>query len=153
MDAPGATCRIPARIVVDPWTAPEPPCHEIVQPPDWLPASSALEPATYTFADLLNGSTPSFLSSTCDSAAALRAFARWSAVPKSLCLDASGNGCSNSPSRNFSRRIRLTASSTRVKGTEPELTAFVKDASNAWYSYGVITMSMPALMDVTTAWS
>jgi beta-glucosidase len=93
---------------------------------------------------------PSFLSNVCDSAAALRARARCASVPKFDCVAGSGNGCSNSPSRNFSRRIRLTASSTRVSGTAPDPTALVSDVSNAWYSYGVITMSMPALIDVTT---
>jgi hypothetical protein len=46
-DAAGATSRIPSRIDVAPSVvAPEPPCQLIVQPPAWLPTSSAFEPAT-----------------------------------------------------------------------------------------------------------
>ena len=43
----GSAARIPCRIVVAPLVVlPDPPCHVIVQPPAWLPTSSAFEPAT-----------------------------------------------------------------------------------------------------------
>jgi len=45
-DAPPRTAaRIPCRIVVPVVIAPLPPCHVIVQPPHWLPRSSAFRPA------------------------------------------------------------------------------------------------------------
>src|SRR4051812_37298880 len=73
---------MPCRIVVPGVIAPLEPCQLIVQPPLWLPMSSADLPATKTFADLASGSTPpSFFSSTCDSRTACRATARCAAEP------------------------------------------------------------------------
>ena len=128
--------------------SPEPPCQEMVQPPDWLPRSSALEPATYTLVSAARGSRSSaFLSSTCDFAAASRATARCAADPTSPASDRSANGASNSPSANFWVRIRRTASSTRSCDTSPEPTLAVIAVMNAPKLYGAIAMSRPAFTE------
>ena len=59
------------------------PASEMVQPPLWLPMSSALLPATKILPPVLaSGSTlPAFFSSTCDSRTACRASARCAALP------------------------------------------------------------------------
>ncbi len=56
--ARGRPCGCPRGSVVPGMTSsPETPCHATVQPPAWLPMSSALRPATYTFASCVSGST------------------------------------------------------------------------------------------------
>src|SRR5438046_5330027 len=109
---PGDTAaRMPCRTVVPVVVAPDEPCHEIVQPPLWLPMSSALLPATKIFGAVLgSGSTPDlFFSSTWDLRTASRATARWAALPTEDVQDRSVNGCSNRPSSNFFVRIRRLA--------------------------------------------
>jgi hypothetical protein len=73
---------------------------------------------TAVFFDALSGSVgPSFLSSTIERPAASRAAARSLSVTKlfgSCALATSTNGWSNSPARNFTRRMRRTASSMRA---------------------------------------
>ena len=80
--------RMACRIVVPPVvTSPLSPCQSIVQPPHWLPMSSALLPATWMRASAFaSGSTsPSFFSSTSDLRTASRATARCSAEPNAAC--------------------------------------------------------------------
>lgn len=130
---------------------PDEPCQVRVQPPVWLPRSSAFEPATYTFWDFLSGRTlPAFFSRTWDSAAACRATERCAAEP---ILDAplvSAYGFSKSPSANFWVRMRDTASSIRRSVTRPAFTSSVSAARKSLYEYGTIIMSTPALTEVRT---
>jgi hypothetical protein len=44
--ASGATWRMPSRMVLPGMMSPDRPCQATVQPPAWLPNSSALLPAT-----------------------------------------------------------------------------------------------------------
>ena len=89
-------------------------------------------PITAVFLSLLSGSVaplaPSFLSSTIERPAARRALARSSAVRKlfgSTALAWSTYGFSNSPARNFTRRIRRTASSIRRSEMRPWSTSIL----------------------------
>ncbi len=105
--------------------APDEPCQVMVQPPLWLPMSSALLPATKIFPPAFaSGSRlPSFFSSTCDLRTASRATARCAALPTVGVYDRSVSGLSNSPSSNFLVRIRRFASSTRAVVTRPACTS------------------------------
>ncbi len=124
MPAPGAAFLMPSRTVVPSVMSPEEPCQVTVQPPLWLPRSSALDPATYTFWFFLSGRTPpSFLSRTCDAAAASRATARCFAEPIPEAPRVSAYGFSNRPRRNFWARMRDTASSIRFSPIRPASTS------------------------------
>ena len=104
------------------WPAPKTPCQLTLQPPSWLVIESALGPVTTTLPVGDSGSTLSWLrSSVIDSRAACSVASRPAvtaafAAPAST-QSASGSlmhGWSNSPSWNFSVRIRRTASSIRA---------------------------------------
>ncbi len=131
---------------------PEEPCQLMVQPPAWLPMSSALDPATYTFWFGLRGRTaPSFFSRTCDLAAASRATARWAAEPTSSRWVVSAYGFSKRPRRNFWVRMRATASSIRAWLIRPAATSSLSVLVKSWYAFGTMIMSSPALTDVRTS--
>ena len=70
------------------------PCQSMVQPPHWLPMSSAFLPATtIRFAVFESGSVfLSFFSSTSDSRTARRATSRCAGDPKRACKRAVGEG-------------------------------------------------------------
>src|SRR6478752_3711007 len=114
---------MPWRIVVPLVLLPDEPCQVRVQPPVWLPRSSAFEPATYTFWDFFRGRTPAaFFRRTWDLAAASRATARWPAEPICAAPLVSAYGFSKRPSLNFWVRMRDTASFTRASLTRPART-------------------------------
>src|SRR6266498_6163552 len=140
--------RMPCRMVVPGVVAPDEPCHVMVQPPLWLPMSSAFLPATKYFGAVLgSGSTPNlFFSSTCDLRTASRATSRCAALPTDDVQLRSVNGCSNSPSSNFLVRIRRLASSMRDIGTWPFCTSPRSVEMNCCQAVGTMTISMPALI-------
>ena len=74
---------MPSRMVVPGVMAPVLPCHSIVQPPHWMPMSSAASPATkISGASFFSGKAAlSFLSSTSDLRTASRASARCASEP------------------------------------------------------------------------
>ena len=132
-------------MVVPGVVGPVEPCHVIVQPPDWVPMSSAPEPASSTSpSPVASGSRPAVvLSSTADFPTASRASVRSWSEP-SWASSSVGIGCSNRPSSNLTVRIRVTASSIR----DGSILRFARPASTAAWkrgpSYGTMTMSMPA---------
>ena len=96
----------------------------------------------------------SFFSRTSDWRTASRATARWAAEPKDACSDRSAFtfGLSSSrPSAAFTRRMRRTASSMRAIGTRPSFTRAISVRVNSGYLSGTITMSIPALIEVSTS--
>ena len=101
------------------------PCQVMVQPPDCLLMLSAPSPVTSTCLLAASGSRPPlFLSSTSDWRTASRASARCSGEASILKSPASGRlrrrtAPSNMPARNFTRRMRVTASSRRSIGMVP----------------------------------
>jgi hypothetical protein len=105
--------------------APLDPCHEIVQPPHWLPRSSAFFPATWILRVIFeSGSTrSSFLRRTSDFRTASRPTCRWASEPTWERSERSVQGFSQSPSAIFWRRMRRTASSIRDCGTRPDWTS------------------------------
>src|SRR2546421_5197514 len=111
--------------------APNTPCQLTLQPPSWFVIESALGPVTTTFADEESGNVLFWLRSrVIDSSAALSVPAR-PAVTAALAALASTQGVfgslthgwSNSPSLNFSARIRPTASLIRDFLIAPEFTS------------------------------
>ena len=126
------------------------PCQVSVQPPFCLEMLSAPSPATSTCLRGSIGSTPSFFSSTSDSRTARRASARCAGLP-TTCTDlvtsglADGSPASNMPRRSFTRRMRLTASSTRAIGITPDFTSASVFTYRPFHESGASSMSSPAL--------
>ena len=116
------------------------------QPPQSIAMSSAPRPAISTRAPGRTGSTPPlFLSRTNDLPTASRATAKLAGVPM---RDTStrATGCvSSRASANFTRKIRRTASSTRVIGIVPRWTWRNVDLNIPFQLSGAITRSSPAL--------
>src|ERR1700754_5247913 len=127
------------------------PCHVSVQPPFCLEMLSAPSPATRMHLHGATGSTPwLFFSSTNDSLTARRANARCEGLPTtSSDLTASaladGSPASNMPRRIFTRRMRVTASSTRLIGITPALTSARVFLYTPFQESGASSMSSSAL--------
>ncbi len=137
-------------------TSPLLPCHSMVQPPHWLPMSSALLPATWMCrAVFFRGSARRlFFSSTSDARTHSRAACRCAAEPNvswSLRSASCERPLSIIPIANLTRRMRTTASSMRDIGTAPSLTLATSRSKNSRYLCGTITMSMPALTETAMA--
>gem|GEM_PF-3645784 len=106
----------------------------MVQPPLWIPMSSAAAPTTWILpSGAASGRRSSrFWSSTTDSRTACRATARCASEPKAAtCSGSADQSGSNSPAANLTRRIRRTASSMRDMGMEPSSTNSVSVRTNS----------------------
>src|SRR5574344_209216 len=108
------------------------PCHAYDQPPFNDLIEFELGPVTMIFTPFFKGRIPpSFLRSTSDSDAALREADTNCAQPNLSYFETSQVGLSNRPRRYFIRRMRRTASSTRLWGIEPSFTrATICDAAD-----------------------
>ena len=126
------------------------PCQLIVQPPDWSPISSAPAPAIrYLPAGSRGRRPPGSFISTNDRRTASRASSRCASAPIMLVNWAArfeGKPLSIKPDRNFTVRMRRTASSIRASEISPALTCATIFSRSVSQSLGTITMSIPALM-------
>ena len=135
MPAYGVTVPVPATVAL-------PPPALIVS----LPAPSPITAMEWTVCVSIGSTFFAFFSRTAPCSATSRAVVAWPGV-EAYASDVSGNGCSNRPKRNSSRRIRLTMSLSRASGTLPSSTACLSGAPKKLSSG--ICMSMPALAEAT----
>ncbi|CAH0257084.1 hypothetical protein SRABI76_03391 [Microbacterium oxydans] len=127
---------------------PDPPA----QSPSWVCASSASGPTTATDnGDVASsGRVPSFSSSTSERRAMSRLSSACAALPTTASSSVPGRrGFSNSPSSNFSVRMRAAAASNASSASSPFETASSAPSKNEGV---VMIMSLPARTAAVAAW-